>query len=121
MGVGDDLDWVGRESHLKGAEGQLLVQSLGWAGCQERCAQLSQNDRKGGLSCRWMKVGFQQIPQAPKSLGIHDLACTDMPFIHAPQACCTDAVLRMRGTQILPSLPAELQGWLNTTVQLPVR
>lgn len=115
MGVGDDLDWVRRESHLKGAEGQLLVQSPGWAGCQERCAQLSQNDRKGGLSCRWMKVGFQQIPQAPKSLGIHDLACTDMPFIHAPQSCCTDAVLCMRATQILPSLPAELQGWLNTT------
>lgn len=63
-----------------------------------------------------MEVGFQQIPQAPKSLGIHDLACTDMPFMHAPQSCCTDAALCMRGTQILPSLPAELQGWLNTTV-----
>lgn len=63
-----------------------------------------------------MKVGFQQIPQAPKSLGILDLACTDMPFIDAPQSCCTDAVLCMRRTQILPSLPTELQEWLNTTV-----
>lgn len=88
-GVGDDLDWLRRrESHLKGAEDQLLELShTSWAGCQEHHTQLSQNDRKGGLSCRWMKVGFQQIPQAPKSLGIHDLACTDVPFVHAPRSC----------------------------------
>lgn len=93
MGVGDDLDRVRRESHLKGAEGQLLVQSHEPGRLPGAPCSAEPERQKGRLSCRWMKVGFQQIPQAPKSLGIHDLACTDMPFIHAPQSCCTDAVL----------------------------